>query len=287
MDVSLLALPPIFFFVLGTVIGSFLNVVIYRLHTGKSLSGRSHCLSCGVHLSWYELVPILSYVAQRGKCRSCRARIAPRYLYGELFTGLLFFSVANIFLSDAVALVLTLGIVALLVVILVYDLRHTIIPDELVLYLGVLAIVYILWSLHIGAIARPFFDMLFGAIVPAVFFGALWYISAGRWIGLGDAKLAIPLGLMLGMNDSLSMLMLAFWIGAIVGVGGLVLKQIPYSSAHALYGGQPSLLFLSRRLTMKSEVPFAPFLICAFLLVHLGHLDAFAIVNAAIVFFFV
>ena len=256
------------FFVLGTVIGSFLNVVIYRLHTGKSLSGRSHCLSCGAHLSWYELIPIFSYLAQRGRCRRCGARVTVRYLAVELLTGLLFLFIVQRFLFDPVLLSLNLGISAMLVVIVMYDLRHTIIPDELVLYLLALAAAYALWDPLAQTVALPPFGTVLGGIIPAAFFGGLWLISRGRWIGLGDAKLAFPLGLIVGAWGSVSMLMLAFWVGAVVSVGILALQK--------WYGGQLHLSFLGNHLTMKSEVPFAPFLVCAFFLVQLMDVEVLA-----------
>jgi leader peptidase (prepilin peptidase)/N-methyltransferase len=278
--------PGLSFFVLGTIIGSFLNVVIYRFNTGKSLSGRSHCLSCSTRLSWYELVPIFSYLAQRGTCRNCGAHITPRYLYVELLTGLLFLFTAQEFLFDPVLLLLNLGIVSLLVVILMYDILHTIIPDELVVYLFAITVVYCLWDPSTQTVGLPssriLFDALLGGIILAAFLGGLWLVSHGRWIGLGDAKLAFPLGLILGAWESISMLMLAFWIGAVVSVSILVvqkmlLKQVP----------QRGLLFCGRRLTMRSEVPFAPFLLCAFFLVHLFSLDAFAIINRVTTLFLI
>jgi prepilin signal peptidase PulO-like enzyme (type II secretory pathway) len=282
------ALILLWFFILGTIIGSFLNVVIYRFNTGKSLNGRSHCLSCGGLLSWYELLPVVSYVVQKGACRSCSARITPRYLYVELLTGLLFLFCAHLFLSDPVLLLFNLAITSLLVVILVYDLRHTIIPDELVLYLLVLAIAYTLWDQLLQTITLTSPERILGAVIPAALFGGLWYLSRGRWIGLGDAKLAVPLGLILGIAGSVSMFMLAFWIGAGVSVSGIVLQKLLHGSfVRNIRRGQISLLFLGGPLTMRSEVPFAPFLICAFFLVHLVHVDAFALIDAAIALFFV
>lgn len=271
------ALILLWFFILGAIIGSFLNVVVYRFNTGKSLNGRSHCLSCGACLLWYELVPVVSYLVQRGSCRSCHARITPRYLCVELLAGLLFLLVAQTFLFDPVLLPLNLGIAALLVVIMVYDLRHTIIPDELVLYLLALAVAYCLWDPIAQAVALPSYGVILGGLIPAAFFGILWAVSSGRWIGLGDAKLAVPLGLIVGasgnIRGSISMLILAFWIGAVVSVGMLALQRA-LRPTRVPKGG---FLFLGRRLTIKSEVPFAPFLICAFFLVHLMRLDAFAI----------
>ena len=265
----------LWFFICGAVIGSFLNVVIYRFNTGKSINGRSHCLSCGTGLSWYELIPIFSYLLQGGVCRHCRARITRRYLLVEVFTGVLFVFVAVLFLPDLILVLLNLLITSVLVVIMVYDLRHTIIPDKLVAYLLVLALGYILWDSFTHSLLEPLYERALGGIVPAAFLGGLWLISSGRWIGLGDAKLALPLGLIVGFLGSISMLLFAFWIGAIVSIGILLLQKI---------GRVPrvGVLFNGSRLTIKSEVPFAPFLLCSFFLVHLMHLDAFNLVDILI-----
>ncbi len=273
------------FFIFGAIIGSFLNVVIYRLHTGKSLSGRSHCLSCAERLHWYELVPIVSYCALRGRCRSCRARITVRYALVEIMTGALFAWIASSFLFDPVLLVLNLAIVSLLVVVLVYDLRHTIIPDELVLYLLAYAAAYVLWDPFARAIALPPLDALLGGLVPALFFGSIWFFSRGRAMGLGDAKLVLPLGMVVGFMGSFSLVACAFWIGALVG---LVLVGVSALQRHAgirrLARGKLRLPFLHTPLTMGSEVPFAPFLILAFLLVHLAGIDVLDVVGSLISF---
>lgn len=281
MDTVILA----WFFLLGTVFGSFFNVVIYRFNTGKSLGGRSHCLSCGKTLAWYELLPVVSYLAQRGKCRSCHAHITSRYLVVELLTGALFLLVAQTFLHDLVLLTLNLIIVSLLVIIVVYDLRHMIIPDALVVMLLAPALAYVLWDPFTQALALPPLMAIFGALVPAALFAGLWLVSRGAWIGLGDAKLAIPLGLVVGAWESISMFILSFWIGAVVAVGLLLLQRI-LGTLKRYRGGQLFLRFLRRPLTIKSEVPFAPFLVAAFLLVHFVHVDAFLLVDAARVWLF-
>ncbi len=273
------------FFILGTVFGSFFNVVIYRFNTGKSLGGRSHCLSCGNTLSWYELLPVVSYLFQRGKCRHCAAHITARYALVELLTGVLFLLVAQTFLLDPVLLVLNLIVVSLLTIIVVYDLRHMIIPDSLVLFLCVPALAMVLWDPLVLSLTLPSLSALIGALIPAGLFAGLWLFSRGAWIGLGDAKLAVPLGLMLGAWGSISMFILSFWIGAVIAVGllliGRALKVLRYRR-----GGQLFLRFMRRPLTIKSEVPFAPFLVAAFLLVHFAHADAFLLVESLRVWLF-
>ena len=281
MDIVIL----VWFFLLGTIFGSFFNVVIYRFNTGKSLGGRSHCLSCGKTLSWYELLPVVSYLAQQGKCRHCHAHITSRYLVIELLTGALFLLVAQTFLFDPVLLLLNLVIVSLLVIIVMYDLRHMIIPDALVLFLLAPAVAYTLWDPLMQVLVFPPIMALFGALIPAVLFAGLWLVSRGAWIGLGDAKLAVPLGLIVGAWGSISMFVLSFWIGAVVAVGLLLLQRI-FTTLKRHRGGQLFLRFLRRPLTIKSEVPFAPFLVAAFLLVHFAHTDAFLLVESVRVWLF-
>ena len=260
-----------FFF--GVIIGSFLNVVIYRLHTNKSLSGRSHCLSCGHSLAWYDLVPLLSYIQLWGRCRYCSARITSRYFLVELLTGLLFVSV--LFQSATLPEVLFWWVVlAVLVVVLVYDLLHLIIPDRLVVILLTLALGWAGYThLYPEHVWIDFWLDLGASLLGASAFGLLWFISRGRWIGLGDAKLAFPLGMLLGAGSVFSLLVLSFWIGAVISVGIL-------SAQYVLKRGQTHLRFLSRPLTIKSEVPFAPFLIAAFVAVYWFELDVLSLTAA-------
>jgi len=114
----------------GLIIGSFLNVYIYRFHTGKSLSGHSHCLSCGTRLRWFELFPLVSYLVLRGRCRTCSCLVTTRYFVVELATGVLFALCLSLTM-DPIMIALLWFIVSVLVVITVYDLYHFIIPDSL------------------------------------------------------------------------------------------------------------------------------------------------------------
>ncbi|MBI2099823.1 MAG: prepilin peptidase [Candidatus Vogelbacteria bacterium] len=234
-----------FVFTLGLIVGSFLNVVIYRYNTGRTMvRGRSRCLACGGALTWYELLPLVSWFVQRGRCRRCRSHVSWQYPLVELLTGALFALVWSLGLSIPLT-TLYLIIVSLLVVITVYDLRHKIIPDGFVYGFDLLALVALVWRgqdlpLDLTAGATLFF-----------FFWLLWFVSRGRWIGFGDAKLALGVGWLLGWRGGLSALMLAFWIGALVGVGLIV-------AAKLRPGG--------RAVTMKSEIPFAPFIILGLVL---------------------
>jgi leader peptidase (prepilin peptidase)/N-methyltransferase len=258
-------------FIFGVIIGSFLNVYIYRLHTGKSLSGSSHCLSCGTSLKFYELVPLFSYLVLMGKCRTCQAVIPSRYFLVELLTGLLF--VAVVFsVADTISLFLFWFLMSVLVVIAVYDLYHMIIPDELVLALLATAFLHEFHMLVIGLSVTTFaYDILF-AFLGSLFLFMLWRMSEGRWIGFGDVKLFLPLGMLVGYTGVFSMLVLSFWIGAIIG---LLLLAFQYFKKR----GQPHLRFLTRELTIKSAVPFAPFLISGFLAVFFLDLDVVSLIT--------
>src|SRR3989344_514288 len=233
----------IFPFVFGTIIGSFLNVVTYRFHTGVSIGGRSRCLSCGVKLSPCDLIPLASFIFSRARCRSCTSRLSWQYPLVELSAGALTALVVWKFLPLGIfspsgeigRVLLYLAIVYLLILIAVYDLRHKIIPNLFVYSFVVLAFVVCLavedfsWS---DLFAGPLFFLAFASV---------WYFSSGRWMGLGDAKLALGIGFLLGFAAGLDALLLAFSIG-----------------------GAVSLLLLSLRrtsITLKSEIPFAPFLI--------------------------
>lgn len=263
----------VFVFTFGAVIGSFLNVVLYRFHTGKSLDGRSHCLSCGKTLSWYELFPIFSYLLQLGKCRGCASTISSRYLAVEFLTGVLFCISWYFFALMPLLLLIHVVLMVLLVLIVVYDIRHTIIPDEFTCGVGLVALAYLgvlFFETHDYMLV---FSALAAGLGAAAFLGGLWYISKGRWIGFGDAKLALPLGALVGLTGVFSMIVLSFWIGAAISLTLLGIERL-------LKRGKTHLHFLGTPLTIKSEVPFAPFLILGFLIVHLLHADIFTITYA-------
>ncbi len=258
----------------GVIIGSFLNVVIYRFHTGKSLSGSSHCLSCQTSLRFYELFPLVSYVALRGRCRSCSAYIPSRYFWVELVTGMLFAVI--VFVKSPLWWFLAMALISILVVIAVYDIYHMIIPQSLVWWLWGIACIYTVVSYFLVPDYVHVFYGLLSAALGYGFFALLWKVSDGRWIGYGDAKLAAPLSLMLGVFGTFSMIVLSFWIGTFISLTILAGQWFRRSS------GQPHLRFLSTPLTMKSEVPFAPFLILGFLAVYLGQTDVLSLISYVI-----
>lgn len=260
-------------FVFGVIIGSFLNVYIYRLHTGKSLLGSSHCLSCGTPLRFFELFPLLSYVLLWGRCRTCHSYIPSRYFLVELLTGVLFVAV-TLTVSDLFTLFILLAAVSVLVVIAVYDLYHMIIPDELTFALLILVLTNQFYELALGMPVTTFVWNIAAALLGSLFLILLWRFSEGKWIGFGDVKLIIPLAIGVGYTNVFSLVVLAFWIGAAIGL--LILGVQKLKSR-----GQPHLRFLPARLTMKSAVPFAPFLILSFLAIIFFGIDVISLLSYA------
>lgn len=249
----------------GVIIGSFLNVYIYRFHTGKSLSGSSHCLSCGTRLKWFELFPLFSYLFLKGKCRTCGCKIPARYFLVELTTAILF-ALTIILTTDVIALLFYWLILSVLLVITVYDLYHFIIPDELTAVVTALMIGLISYEYYLGIInPHDILITVLAALAGSAFFLFLWVISKGAWLGFGDVKLAFPLGLLVGATKVFSFVVLSFWIGAAISlviIGLLKMRR-----------GKQSLHLEGRALTMKSAIPFAPFLVASSLVILFTQFD--------------
>ncbi|KKP87374.1 MAG: Peptidase A24A domain protein [Parcubacteria group bacterium GW2011_GWC1_35_8] len=266
----------IIFFLFGTIIGSFLNVVIYRMNTSRSLGGRSACMSCQNKLTWYELIPLFSFLGLGGRCRNCKIKISFQYPLVEFFTGLifafLFLKLKDIYsLFDyafIIAFIYYAVIFSILVVITVYDLKHKIIPDILSFVFGALAFIGIFFFSAIGGSAfgghnifyphMPSILEFLSGLLIALPFAFFWLVSSGRWMGLGDAKLALGIGWLLGLSGALSGLVIAFYLGAIIGLFLIIFsKSFGWSYK------------------MKSEIPFAPFLVLGTILVFLFELNFF------------
>ena len=263
----------------GLIIGSFLNVVIYRYHTGKSLNGHSHCLSCGQTLRWYELFPLVSYVCLRGRCGACGCKIPLRYFLVELSTAVLFVLLFSKFGLGAF-LLFSFVMVAMLMVVAVYDIYHMVIPDELVLMMSALSVVYYLLTYGLTWSTPIFLAHASAALGAFLFYGGLWFVSKGRWIGFGDAKLAIPLAFMLGPWATFTFIVFSFWVGAIISVGILAVPSlIAFIKKCCSTNG---VVNSSKSFTIKSEVPFAPFMIVAFLLVYIYQLDVLTLMALVI-----
>ena len=265
----------------GLIIGSFLNVVILR-HGARSVGGRSGCLSCGAPLLWYDLIPVFSWLLLGGRCRSCGSRISKQYPLVEATTAILFAFIGIAGLSIPLTLI-SLVIAALLVLIAAYDIRHTIIPDEWVYAFAFLAFVasspYVISSaLSSGAqnTVTGILLLLLAGPVTALPLFALWAISRGRWMGFGDVKLAVGIGWLLGLSSGLSAIFLAFIIGAVISVGLLLFQRMRIHLSRHL-SRITRLGIRAQGLTMKSEVPFGPFLIASCLILWFTMLFAVSV----------
>ena len=232
-------------FVLGVIMGSFLNVLVLRWGTGLGIGKRSFCFSCSRQLSWYELIPIVSFALLRGKCASCKSAISFRYPLVELVTGLSFFF---LFLKTGVTFLGAYVAVLLFVMlaIAVYDIYHKIIPDQFVYLFAALSFVLLLGRFLYNTVSP--WEFLSGPAL-ALPFALLWLVSRGRWMGLGDAKLVLGMGWALGLSFGFAALLISFWLGALWGIALLACTHILH-----LFGEK-------KGLTMKSEIPFAPFLV--------------------------
>lgn len=233
--------------------GSFLNAVIYRLKTGESiLFERSHCPKCSHILSWQELIPVVSFIIQRGRCLACRKSISLQYPVVEIATGGIFLLIFNsqfsnfqsIFEFSNFQLLTFLYLIVIsgfLIIIFVYDLKNYIIPDKII-YPAILvsSIWYLVSIMFLGLYTKyEILNTIYAAIGAASFFLVVFLLSKGKWIGFGDVKLAFFMGLFLGWPNVAAALFLAFVLGGIIGTG----------------------LVLASKRTMQSQVPFGPFLV--------------------------
>jgi prepilin signal peptidase PulO-like enzyme (type II secretory pathway) len=216
-------------------------------------------MSCGRDLRWFELTPLFSWLLLRGRCRTCSARITPRYFLVELSTGLLF-AATLLVTTDIIAMLLLWYCLAVLVVITVYDLYHFIIPDRLTVYLTSASALLLGYAFYLSELDLNQVIVTVGAaLAGSAFFYLLWRISEGRWLGFGDVKLAFPLGLLVGPGSVFSFVVLSFWVGAVISLTLLMFNHFN--------GGKHRLQIDQKALTMKSAVPFAPFLVASCLII--------------------
>ena len=249
------------FFALGTILGSFINALVFRFNTGRGVGGRSRCMHCGHQLTALDLIPILSFLFLRGKCRYCGAKISIQYPLVELVAGALALLV-YLRHPELSAFSFQLSVWMTLLFVVVYDIRHGIIPWSVSGLLAALALVYIGFSFlgYLDFVSPNIltksltWSLLAGPILAApLFFFSL--VSRGTWMGWGDSALELSLGWLLGLTVGATALVLAFWSGAAVGI---------------------ALILFKRGYKMKSELPFAPFLVLGALAAHFFHVDFFA-----------
>lgn len=225
----------IIFFILGLLIGSFLNVCIYRIPIGKTIIyGRSYCPHCNSLIPWYLNIPILSFIALKGRCKNCKGPISFRYPAVELLTGLMFL-IVYLFYGFSFECLFVISLFTLLIIISFIDFDHQIIPDQLVLFLLVISIFNCIYRcIYLN---DNFLYYLGGAFAASGVLFILGLIIKDS-IGGGDIKLMAAAGVFLGFK----LILLALFIGAI------------YAAVYSIF------IVLFKKANIKTVIPFGPFL---------------------------
>lgn len=266
-------------FIAGSIFGSFLNVVIYRLNPALQLKsgvfGRSFCPNCKHQLRWHDLVPILSFIWLRGRCRYCQKKISWQYPIVEVLSGFIWigvfykvfginfsaiggsafggqfslpaaalaqagiFNFQSIFNFQYLDIFYEIFIFSAFLVIAVYDFKWQIIPNKIVYPAITTALIFHLFNTFKSGNFEIFIYSLFTAVIAFLFFFSIFYFSKGRAMGFGDAKLAFLTGLFLGPLYSAVAFTLAFIIGALFAI----------------------LLIVFKKKSWKSQIAFGPFLV--------------------------
>lgn len=233
-----LALP----FIFGLIYGSFLNVVVFRFDEWLTiLKGRSHCPQCKETLRWYDLIPVISYLTLFGRCRYCKKPISLQYPLVELSTAVLLAAGYSLVINAGLPLLTAVGAyllyvlaVGALVVIFCHDLTEMMIPDSVAYFFVATAFGFgSLFTQNITATSL-------GGLVAVIPIALLVYPSRGKWMGEGDVKLSLGLGLLTGYPSAIVGLVTAFMSGAVIGL---------------------LMTAMRRGTTVKTAIPFAPFLI--------------------------
>ncbi len=228
------------FFALGTIVGSFLSMLTYRLKhkIGGKVVGRSFCPHCKVEIRSYDLIPLLSYLFLKGKCRSCNKKVSWNYFLSELLTGLVFaivFTNFNFLTGvDPIITVYWLTIFSLSLGIFFYDLAYTEIPLSLSVPMMVIGATGSYWLFGMSVT-----NIIIGGLIGKLFFYCQYKLSKGKWVGLGDSDLGTAMGLILGPIMLFVALMVSYILGSIVAIG----------------------LLAQGKAKMKTQLAFGPFLI--------------------------
>ncbi len=242
-------LMPFITFIFGTFIGSFLSVLIHRIHEGKPgiLLGRSKCPECRYTLRPLDLIPLFSYLLHRGKCRSCKNKISLTYPALELATGFTFLALYIILPQMFYAAEMTYSSAYLpsvifyylafsaLIFTFFYDLKYMIISDRILLPTILIGMILPFTGYHLLSPK----DMLLGLLIPVGFFALQILVSKGKWIGGGDLRIGALMGVLLGWQAVILGLFAGYLIGAITSLG----------------------LLMSPKFNRKSMIPFGPFLV--------------------------
>lgn len=215
----------IYMFILGTIFGSFFNVCIYRIPKNKSIANPpSTCTTCNTRLKPIDLIPILSYIISDKKCRYCKKEISPRYAVVEFLTGILFILVYNVHLIS-IEIIYYLILVSVLVIITFIDIDYYIIPDGIIIFGLVTALV-----LNFIGIGIPLKESFIGFIMCGggmlILIHIIKLIVKKEVMGGGDIKLFAMIGIFLGIKGGLLTIILSVYIGAIYGLGTILYSKL-------------------------------------------------------------
>ncbi len=253
---------PLFIFVVGLCVGSFVNVVILRFGFGETNQSRSHCMACATQIRWYDLLPVVSFTLLRGRCRVCGSALSRQYPLVEGAVGFLFLltfiSMPPVLsLWSVVAFVAFLVFLAALVALVAYDIRHTLVPLPFIYVLAASAFFAALAQSLSAHSLEPLFESILGGGGLFLFFFCIIAVTRGKGMGMGDAYVAACAGLLLGLWRGIEAVMLGVWSATAIYLLILLLSSL-FSKTRLL----PS----SFRVTMKTELPFVPFLALGILL---------------------
>ncbi len=230
----------LYVFFIGTIFGSFFNVVGIRIPINQSLTGRSHCPSCNKTLGWLELFPILGYIVLHGKCKTCNVNISIKYPLIELLTGLLFLFSYIMLFENIIEFFLLIAFISLMIILTVSDLYYKIVPNKILL-----VFLPIIFTLRMFSPAILWYNAIIGAFMG---FGFLYLISIygkkrfkQEALGGGDIKLYFIVGLVLGIE--------------------LVFFSVLFAS---VFGLLYSVIFIRK----KGYIPFVPFILAGSLFAY-------------------
>jgi len=245
------------FFIIGLSFGSFINCLIYRFKKNKTILGRSFCPFCKKKIYWFDNIPIISFFLLKTRCRFCKKKISWQYPLVEIFTGLLFLlplrhllSKSGFLFFDEVFLVKVLiewVIYFVMVFTFVYDLKYFEIKDSILLF-GSLIVIVLGLSLNSEYIFIYLKDVFIAILIGVLFFGLQYLFTKGKGIGLGDLRIGIFMGAVLGHWSYLFVaLVISYLIGALISL----------------------LLIAFKKKNLKSQVPLGPFLVIGTLIAFL------------------
>lgn len=244
----------IVFFILGSVLGSFYNVVGYRLPKGESIvSPGSHCPNCKHELKPIELIPIFSFLFQGGKCKKCGLKISWFYPIFEFVTGILF-SISYLKFGFSVDLIISLTFISMLLIIVISDYHYLIIPDEILIFFGIALVFEMFFKTNIVSIGFMILDGLisFGILLLLKLFGD--WLFKKESMGGGDIKLMLILGFILGWQNIIILITLASFIGLPISIVMYLVKK-------------------------DNVIPFGPFLSAAAMIIYFTGLNMEYILN--------